>query len=414
MQKPHFDGKHVAFGQILEGYAVLKAIEMIGSESGRTFLDLVISNCGDLAFAELSGEHASYDPVIDWDGPSVRPTKIENNNSLVQGAEWRMGTAGGRGDSPGGQPGTEGFLASQSSSLQGAEWRMGTAMASTHVTVAEISQIISLPDTGATSHSGASTGGATKEDIMAMATSKVAYNPPLGPANPANPVVYFDIKAGDAMLGRITMELKADITPRTAENFRQLCLTPMGEGYNGSPFHRVIPSFMCQGGDFTRGNGTGGVSIYGNKFEDENFQLAHLGPGVLSMANAGPNTNGSQFFLCTSLTSWLDGKHVVFGQVIEGYEVVRAVEMCGSRSGATSVSISVADCGEVKASELASSTPYVLRPPFPRGRIFTIAPLKSVAQRSKCTDNAVPVLTNPQAPLLPDPDLALSSFPPSP
>ncbi|KXZ45053.1 hypothetical protein GPECTOR_59g662 [Gonium pectorale] len=194
---------------------------------------------------------------------------------------------------------------------------------------------------------------ANKDAIAQMAKQKTAYLPPLGPPNPANPLVYFDVslgRYGDATpLGRIVMELKADVTPRTAENFRQLCLREPGKGYKASRFHRVIPSFMCQGGDFTRDNGTGGVSIYGSRFEDENFKLTHTGPGVLSMANAGPNTNGSQFFLCTAQTSWLNGKHVVFGQVVEGYEVVKAIEACGSRSGETAFDVMIANCGELPA-----------------------------------------------------------------
>ena len=104
---------------------------------------------------------------------------------------------------------------------------------------------------------------------------------------------------------------------------------------------------MCQGGDFTNHNGTGGKSIYGNKFEDENFQLKHTGPGILSMANAGPGTNGSQFFLCTSTTGWLDGKHVVFGAVSKGMDVVKAVEAVGSQSGATSRPVTIAKCGQL-------------------------------------------------------------------
>ncbi|XP_042618638.1 peptidyl-prolyl cis-trans isomerase-like [Cyprinus carpio] len=163
----------------------------------------------------------------------------------------------------------------------------------------------------------------------------------------ARPRVFFDITANGSPLGRVIIELRADVVPRTAENFRQLCTGQPGFGYKGSTFHRVIPQFMCQGGDFTMHNGTGGKSVYGNKFEDENFSLKHTGPGILSMANAGPNTNGSQFFICTAATSWLDGKHVVFGQVVEGLDVIKKVESYGSSSGKTSAKIVIADCGQL-------------------------------------------------------------------
>merc|ERR1712183_130924 len=157
---------------------------------------------------------------------------------------------------------------------------------------------------------------------------------------------FFDISIGGKQAGRICMELYEKDVPKTVRNFKELCIGQNGYGYEGSKFHRVIPGFMCQGGDFTKGNGTGGKSIYGAKFEDENFIHKHTGPGILSMANASPNTNGSQFFLCTAATPHLNGKHAVFGKVTaDTYGVVGKIEKVGSGSGKTSKEVKIVKSG---------------------------------------------------------------------
>ncbi|TXG72900.1 hypothetical protein EZV62_001479 [Acer yangbiense] len=169
-----------------------------------------------------------------------------------------------------------------------------------------------------------------------------------------NPRVFLDLNIGGQPMGRLVIELFSDSTPKTAENFRALCTWEKGIGkngkalhYKGTTFHRVIPRSMFNGGDLTEGNGLGGESIYGDSFTDENFRNKHIGPGILSMANTGPGTNNSQFIICTNKTEWLDGINVVFGIVVEGFDVMQIVQKVGSISGLTSKPVTISDCGQL-------------------------------------------------------------------
>jgi peptidylprolyl isomerase len=170
--------------------------------------------------------------------------------------------------------------------------------------------------------------------------------------------VFFDIQIEGEETQRVVFGLFGKVVPKTVENFRALCTGEKGLGkkgkplhYKGSIFHRIIPQFMIQGGDFTDFNGRGGESIYGDKFKDENFKLKHTGEGLLSMANAGPNTNGSQFFITTVKTEWLDGRHVVFGRVVENYQFIKKIESLGSSSGTPSKKVTIVDSGELSMEE---------------------------------------------------------------
>jgi len=178
-----------------------------------------------------------------------------------------------------------------------------------------------------------------------------------------NPVFFFDIGIDGIFVGRIEMTLREDIVPKTVKNFVALCNAPRGNGYKGSIIHQIRPNFMIQGGDFQNGDGTGGISIYGEYFDDENFELRHEGPGTLSMFNIGPNKNTSQFCICTAENTWLDGRQVVFGKVTKGYEIVQEIESVRTDEEATPlIPITIIDCGSLTESKKNSAASSLFAP----------------------------------------------------
>ena len=212
--------------------------------------------------------------------------------------------------------------------------------------------------------------------------------------------VFFDVAANGKELGRIVMELFDDITPKTAENFRCLCTGELGMSKNfpkkkfhfkGTPFHRIIPNFMVQGGDIINGDGTGSDSIYGRKFADENFTVKHGKPGLLSMANSGKNTNGSQFFITTVRTPWLDNAHVVFGQVVEGMTVVRAVERLGTPEGTPRGRVIIANCGVIEEKPKETKKEATKEVTKEATKEETKAPRKSVGGQEQLSPKKVDV-----------------------
>lgn len=195
-----------------------------------------------------------------------------------------------------------------------------------------------------------SEGAAQRGPVTAISSPgvRLSADSPCG----VNPVVFLDISIGTRAIGRIKIELFADVVPKTAENFRQLCTGEFKSGgvplgYKGAPFHRVIREFMLQGGDFVRGNGMGTTSIYGDHFNDESFSLKHDAAGLLSMANSGPNSNGCQFFITCAPCDFLDGKHVVFGRVLDGMNVVRLIEETPTIQSKPKLPVTISECGEM-------------------------------------------------------------------
>eukprot|EP00080_Pristionchus_pacificus_P022851 PDM82871.1 cyn-3 [Pristionchus pacificus] len=399
------DGKHTVFGKVVEGLDVVKKVEAVGSEDGTTSATVKISNSANsfspsfaLAYGVRSRPALFLFVSLPWETEAARQILYQKItwHVLASSSTWKLEAnlpvaslwrllyndvcpktvenfralcTGEKGVGKSGKPlhykGSSFHRVIPNFMLQGGDFTRGNGTGGESIYGGKFAdENFKEKHTGPGILSMANSGPNTNGSQFFICTAKTAWldgkhvvfgqASTLSRQSRTTDPIFFDITIGGKAAGRIVMELFSDITPKTAENFRALCTGEKGVGksgkplhYKGSSFHRVIPNFMLQGGDFTRGNGTGGESIYGEKFADENFKERHTGPGILSMANAGPNTNGSQFFICTVKTAWLDGKHTVFGRVVEGLDIVKKVEAVGSDSGKTSATVTISDCGQL-------------------------------------------------------------------
>jgi peptidylprolyl isomerase len=320
---PHLDGVNQAFGRVVEGMDVVRKLETFGSATGKTTTMVGIVSCGELKQeADASATLGEQEEQEEQEVTSRKKAKTAAAAAAAQAEAEAEAEAEAKAEAEAEAEAKAQRKAEKKKRKEAERKAKREAAAKAEAMAA------------------AAAAAVVATAAKAKATAKKGS---------ALPRVFFDVEINQRPAGRIIMQLRSDVVPRTAENFRVLCTGEQGKHlhFKGSPFHRCIPDFMLQGGDITKGNGTGGRSIYGREFRDENFRLKHNKPGLLSMANAGPDSNGSQFFITTVETPHLDGKHVVFGSVTSGMHVVRSLERLGSGSGKPRKRIIVAECGEL-------------------------------------------------------------------
>ena len=397
-------GKHVVFGRVIQGMEIVKQMESCGSESGKTKINVFIANCGQLLQQKKLPErpHCFFDIAINNQNigriefelySDITPKTCENFRALctgekgfgykgcpfhriipefmIQGGDFTNFDGTGGKSIFGGEFKDENFkvpfkgkyelaMANSGPNTNGSQFFITTThchwLTGKHVVFGKVVKGMEIVDQ--MESCGSSSGKPNSKVFIlncgqigqTIQNQKKIHTPKMAQDNKIisrRPRCFFDISIGNSIVGKIIFELFSDITPKTCENFRVLCTGERGFGYKGCPFHRIIPQFMIQGGDFTDHNGKGGKSIYGRRFADENFRVKFQGPGELAMANSGPNTNGSQFFITTVKCDWLSGKHVIFGKVIEGMDIVKKMESFGSESGKTKEKIFIANCGQL-------------------------------------------------------------------